>query len=94
MGCVPSVTLFISFLKIDDRPPPGASTVIFGLAMYFSCFLNKRRPVSTLLLGAMVGLYAMSTAHFSLVFYNVYQGLVCTSVSVKGRNFSNRPCYR
>jgi hypothetical protein len=39
-----------------------------------------------MLLCAMVGLYAMSAAHFSLVFYNVYQGLVRTSVSVMGPN--------
>jgi hypothetical protein len=62
--------------NIDQSPPPGANTVIFGQAVYFSCFLNKRKPVSNLLLSAMVALYAMSTAHFAVVFYNIYQGLV------------------
>jgi hypothetical protein len=47
-----------------------------------------------MLLCAMVGLYAMSAAHFSLVFYNVYQGLVRTSVSVIGRTSSKGPRHR
>jgi hypothetical protein len=70
-------------LTITSHILTGCHFVIFNLALYVLAKNRKRRLVNKFLSAVMIMLILLCTTHFSLIFVNVYDGLVSV-VNVTG----------